>query len=85
MRVLYSSGFRKEFSLLPIEIQELCKRQESIFRIDWRDSRLHAKKLKEHPIGHSFRITRRYRVLFIFVEEDVALFSSIGHRKDVYD
>ena len=58
--------------------------QEDYFRKNWRDSRLHIKKLKDHPFPFSFRITRRYRVLFAFVGSDIALFGTIGHRKDSY-
>ncbi len=40
--------------------------------------------MKVHPLTFSFRITRRYRVLFAFVEPGTALFATIGHRRDVY-
>ncbi|KKS94437.1 MAG: hypothetical protein UV70_C0001G0051 [Parcubacteria group bacterium GW2011_GWA2_43_13] len=35
-------------------------------------------------MAFSFRITREYRVIFVFIESGVALFVTIGHRKDVY-
>ena len=32
----------------------------------------------------SFRITRNYRVLFVFVQPETVLFATIGDRKDIY-
>lgn len=84
MRVLYAEEFRKQFKKLPAEIQRLCRIQEERFRRNWRDPRLHVEKLADHPLPYSFRITRRYRVLFTFVETETALFATIGHRREVY-
>ena len=84
MNIIYAEEFRKQFYKLPSEIQLLYRKQESLFKKDWRDSRLHTKKLIDHPFPFSFRITRRYRVLFVFVDTDTVLFGSIGHRKDSY-
>ena len=85
MKVVYAKEFAKQFSKLPLSIQRLYQKQEDIFKQNWRDPRLKVKKLKDHPLPFSFRITRGYRVLFVFVERDTALFATIGHRKDVYD
>lgn len=84
MRVVYADEFRKRFRKLPKPIQKLYIRQEAIFRKNWRDPRLHLKKLADHPYPFSFRITRGYRVIFTFVETDTVLFATIGHRKEVY-
>ena len=84
MEIIYADEFLKRLQKLPIEIQELYRKQELIFRRDWRNPRLHVKKLKDQPFPFSFRITRRYRVLFTFVYIDIALFMTIGHRKDAY-
>jgi mRNA-degrading endonuclease RelE of RelBE toxin-antitoxin system len=73
MKISYSREFAKEFKKLPASIQRLYRRQESIFKADWRDPRLKVKKLKDHPLPFSFRITRGYRVLFLFVDTDTAL------------
>ncbi|KKS94438.1 MAG: hypothetical protein UV70_C0001G0052 [Parcubacteria group bacterium GW2011_GWA2_43_13] len=45
MKVLYADEFRKRFHKLPAHIQGLYHKQEDIFCADWRDSRLHVKKL----------------------------------------
>ena len=84
MKILYVEEFRKRFKKLPREIQLLYRRQEARFRKNWRDPRLHVEKLADHPLPYSFRITRRYRVLFTFVEPETALFATIGHRREVY-
>lgn len=84
MNIVFADEFVKQFHKLPTEIQGLYRKQETIFRANWRDSRLQTKKLKDHPYPFSFRITRHYRVLFIFVKSDTALFATIGHRRDIY-
>lgn len=84
MNIVYAKEFVKQFEKLPQSIQDLYRKQEVIFKNNWLDRRLHIKKLKDHPYPFSFRITRNYRVLFIFVSPDTVLFATIGNRKDVY-
>ena len=84
MNIVYANEFKKKFRRLPLNIQKMYRGQEFIFKLNWQDSRLHTKKLSGHPFPFSFRITRRYRVLFMFVEDNTALFATIGHRRDVY-
>ena len=78
-----TEDFIKEFEKLPSGIKTLYYKQEIIFKTNWFDPRLHAKRIKEFKGTFSFRITRRYRVLFYFRNGD-AIFFSIGHRKDIY-
>ena len=84
MKLLYADEFRKQLRKLPANAQKLYQKQELIFRQNWKDSRLHAKKLLDYPTAFSFRVTRRYQVIFSFVAEETALFLTIGHRKDIY-
>ncbi|OGF64321.1 hypothetical protein A2Z53_00800 [Candidatus Giovannonibacteria bacterium RIFCSPHIGHO2_02_42_15] len=84
MIILYADEFSKQFFKLPKETQSVFRRQEIIFRKNWRDSRLHTKKLHGHSVLFSFRVTRNYRVLFQFVSENKVLFATIGNRKDIY-
>jgi mRNA-degrading endonuclease RelE of RelBE toxin-antitoxin system len=84
MNIIYTDEFRKRFKKLPINIQRLYRKQESIFKNDWRDSKLHTKKLIKHKLPFSFRITHSYRVLFAFVNNSAVLFATIGHRKNIY-
>ena len=83
MIIRKTKDFTKEFEKLPFQIKRLFQKQEAIFKKNWLDSRLHAKRIKELSGAYSFRITRRYRALFYFRNKE-AIFFSIGHRKDVY-
>ena len=65
MKIIETEDFRKDLENLPQEIKRLYKKQKAIFKNNWFDPRLHIKRLKELPGVYSFRITRRYRVLFI--------------------
>ena len=84
MKIVYAEEFFGRFHRLPKDIRRLFRIQESRFKINWRDPRLHIKKLTGHPFPFSFRITRQYRVLFHFVGVDTAFFGTIGNRRDVY-
>ena len=84
MKILYTKQFVRMLEHLPENIRELYFKQETYFEIEWRDSRLHTKRLHGTPTLFSFRVTRKYRVLFNLVEPDTALFSAIGNRKDIY-
>ncbi len=84
MKILYTREFQKEFQKLPPRVKKIYYKQEKIFRQNWKDPRLHVKKLKDHPFPFSFRITRNYMVIFVFVEENTVLFATIGHRKHIY-
>jgi len=85
MKTIYSHDFLKEFNSLPEQIKLLFRKQEAIFKNNWKDSRLKVKKLESQEPTFSFRVTRTYRVLFIPVKIDTALFLTIAHRKDVYN
>lgn len=84
MNIVYAEEFIKQLHRLPPPVQRFYRQQESRFRQNWRDPRLHTKRLTNHPLPFSFRITRSYRVIFILVDAETALFATIGHRKDVY-
>ena len=83
MFIFKTEDFIKGLERLPAEIKTIYRRQENIFKTNWLDSRLHTKRLRELKGVYSFRITRRYRVLFYFRNEE-AIFFSIGHRKEIY-
>ncbi len=84
MKLFYAQEFKKCFKKLPPMIQRLYRKQEIHFRKNWRDSRLHTKRLVGHASLFSFRVTREYRVLFVLIESDIVLLTTIGHRKDIY-
>ena len=84
MEIIKTDDFLKAFQKLPSEIQRLAPIQENRFRDNWRDPRLHIKKIRTLPFAFSFRITRRYRVFFYFQNTETAVFFDIDHRKDAY-
>ncbi|MBI5135514.1 hypothetical protein HZA86_04770 [Candidatus Uhrbacteria bacterium] len=85
MTIEYSSNFVRSFRRLLIDIQRLAIEQERIFRLNPIDSRLHAKPLRGRLKGlWSFRVTRRYRVLYAWKAKNSALFYEIEHRRFVY-
>lgn len=84
MEVIHTSDFEKSLKILPKRTKDFYDVQEKRFRENFRDSRLHTKKLQGLDSVFSFRISREYRALFYFSSENVAIFFSIGHRKDIY-
>ena len=84
MEIIKTKDFYRAFKKLPKEIQRLFNVQEKRFKENWRDSRLHIKKIYILPYALSFRITRRYRVFFYFQNTETAIFFEIDHRKDIY-
>lgn len=85
MKIIKTKDFEKAFVKLPTEIRQLYYNQEKYFLLNWADARLHTKKLKSLKYAYSFRVTRRYRVLFYFQNQTTAILFDIDHRKDVYE
>ncbi|MEK7585277.1 MAG: hypothetical protein AAB455_02095 [Patescibacteria group bacterium] len=85
MEVIKTEDFLKQLSRLPIKIKNLLGKQEAIFLKNQLDPRLHLKQLVTLEGVYSFRITIRYRCLLYFQSKEVAVFFSIGHRKDIYN
>ena len=82
--VVRADDFKRAIKKLPARILGLCEEQLLILEADWRDSRLHIKKLRERDGVYSFRITRNYRAQFYFdVNENIIVFDA-DHRKDAY-
>ena len=84
MNIAKTKNFLSQFARLPNSIKVIYEKQEVVFLANWFDERLHVKKLKELKGIFSFRVTRRYRVLFYFQNRE-AIFFSIDHRKDIYE
>ena len=83
-RVVRTDDFERAFSTLPKYVRELCDAQIAILESDWRDPRLHIKKLREQGGVYSFRITRNYRAQFYFDINDNIIAFDADHRKDSY-
>lgn len=85
LRILYSSRFERKFRKLPWEVQERSLEKEQIFRADPFDSRLKTHKLQGSLAGYwSFSVGYSYRIIFRFVDENIAAFDVIGDH-DIYE
>ncbi len=76
--------FKKSFGKLPHGIQDEITLLAGILAIDYRDQRLHVKKLHSNRIEYSFRIRRDYRCIFCFENGSTILLLDVAHRKDIY-
>lgn len=84
MTIIRTDEFERAFTRLPPDIKRLYTIQEQRFVQNRRDPRLHIKKVRNFGDAFSFRITRRYRVLFYFQNSETAIFFDVDHRKDSY-
>ena len=83
-RIVRFSSFERALDRLPKYIRESCDAQIAILEENWRDSRLHLKKLREQGGIYAFRITRNYRGQFYFDINDNIIVFDVDHRKDSY-
>lgn len=78
-KILYSSRFKKNFSYLPLRIQELACKKDKLFR----ENPFHP-ALKTHKLGGEFKgtsaysVNRDYRVHFYFVYDNAVVYVNIG-------
>ncbi len=79
-----TATFRKSFEKLPRGIQKKAHGLLEILAFDYRDARLHTKKLHGNRVEYSFRIYRDYRGIFCFEDGGIILLLHIAHRKDIY-
>lgn len=85
MYELQASGiFKKNFDKLPNGIQRELAILLGFLAIDYRDPRIHAKKLHGSRIEYLFRIRRDYRCIFCFENGGIMLLLDVAHRKDIY-
>ena len=84
MQIIHTEDFDRNLDKLPKQMHRLLKIQEERFKNNWRDPRLHIKKVRSLENVFSLRITRHYRAFFYFQNTDTAIFFDIDHRKDIY-
>lgn len=85
VRVYYAKKFLKQVKSLPLVQQNKLTQLIQLLSDDPQDSRLHSKRLQgemKHLL--SFRITRDWRVIFRFLENNSVEFMEVEHRKDIY-
>ncbi len=83
-RVIPTDDYRRAIRDFPRRTQAIARRQVDILASNWRDPRLHIKKLKGYGNIYSFRITRNYRAFFYFDADDDIIVFDADDRKDAY-
>lgn len=85
MKIVYSRDFVKSVNSMSKPIQKKLADLLEIFQNNPFHSKLHTKpltgKLKRF---YSFRITRDWRVIFVFLNSETISLIDIAHRKDIY-
>ena len=82
--VTFTRTFVRHFKSLPHSVQTKLDTLVGILAVDFRDSRLHTKKLNLDRDWYSFRVGREYRVLFYFRDGNTIELLDVKHRKDIY-
>lgn len=84
MKIIETARFRKSFAALGLSYKKKVKKQFQLFLQNPTYPSLHTEKLapKEKNIW-SFRIDRKYRVIFTFHGENTILFLDLGPH-DIY-
>lgn len=85
MKIVYSSDFIKSVKLAPKPIQKKLANLLEILQDNPFHPKLHTKPLVGKLKGfYSFRITRDWRSIFIFLNSQMVSLIEIAHRKDIY-
>jgi len=85
IQLKYDKKFLKEVQKLPVKTQKKVAEQLEILGSQPFDSRLHSKALHPPLQGlFSVRVTREYRILFRFIDEETIFLIHVRHRKDIY-
>lgn len=85
LEILTTHEFEERYRKLPILIQKKAERQETLFRDNPFYPSLHTEKLE--PKGReiwSFRVDKKYRVFFRFLEENKVLLLTVGPHDWIY-
>lgn len=83
IRSIYTHArFDKNYQKLPKEIRDKARAKEKIFRENPFDSRLKTHKLHgKEKEAWAFWVDYRYRIKFIFLDDEEVLFLDIGPHK----
>jgi len=85
MRIILTEEFESQYSHLPEIIKRKAEKQQNIFKTNPFHPSLHTEKLapKSKQVW-SFRIDKKYRVVFKFADGDKVHFLTIGPHDWVY-
>ncbi len=85
MRIVYAENFLKAVKNLPNGIQTKLDASLSLLIENPFHPLLHTKPLSGNLAGfYSFRVTRDWRVVFVFQAKDIIQLIRVGNRKDIY-
>ncbi len=85
MLVRTTPRFQKRFQALPESVQKKVIRQKGRFVEDVRHPSLNLEKLspKQKQLW-SIRVDKQYRILLQFVDDNTAVFLTVGHHHWIY-
>lgn len=85
INITVTEEFKRRYKNLPIEIQKKAEKQEELFRANPFHPSLHTEKLepKEKQIW-SFRVDKKYRITFRFIDSNSVLFLTVGPHDWIY-
>lgn len=85
MKIVFDKKFAKATKRLPQHYNNKLIELVTILEHDPEDIRLHAKQLAGPLAGcYSFRVGRKYRCIFRYLNEHTIILDAIKHRKDIY-
>jgi addiction module RelE/StbE family toxin len=85
MRIVHSKGFLKVVSHLSAQIQKKPDDLVAILAENPFHPLPHSKQLTgKLDQAYSFRITRDWRVIYVFETDDTIRLVTVGHRKEIY-
>ncbi len=85
IEIILENSFTKAVEKLPKNVKVKILDLIDLFKENPYHSLLHVKQLTGNLNGkYSFRITRDWRVIFIFESRNIIRLLDVGHRKDIY-
>ena len=85
LEIFTTAEFEERYRKLPAPVQKRAEKQEALFRENPFYPSLHTEKLE--PKGKqawSFRVDKKYRVFFRFLEENKVLLLTVGPHDWIY-
>ncbi|MEK7084317.1 MAG: type II toxin-antitoxin system RelE/ParE family toxin [Patescibacteria group bacterium] len=85
IRIEYTPEFKERYRMLPLSVHTRADKQENFFRYNPFHPSLHTEKLNPKQKGvWSFRIDKKYRIIFRFLDTGSVLFLTVGPHDWVY-
>ncbi|GBD34510.1 hypothetical protein HRbin35_00235 [bacterium HR35] len=84
IEIIYTKKFEKTFDILPDSIKKKALKKISLFERQPFNPILRVEKLHSLKNLWSFRVDRKYRVIFSFAGDKKVIFHLIGHHNWIY-